>query len=103
MSDNLTTGQKGKEMSDNSGRNSTIKWIILLCVSATIAIVGWTTVANLGARLITLDEIKQTAVTIQAAQQANNVRISVLENKYDSIMAQLAEIKVMLQKLRDKE
>jgi len=90
-------------MAENSGKNNSIRWIILLCITAVIAVVGWTTTANLAARMRTLDEIKQTSAQVVATQQANNVRISVLENKYDTIQATLVEIKVLIQKYMDRE
>ena len=90
------------DISANKNNKATVKWIVALCLTATLAIIGWTTTANLTARLRTLEEIKETAAQISATQQANTVRISVLENKYDTIQADLAEIKVLLQKLRDK-
>ena len=86
---------------EKNSKNNTVKWIVALCVTAAIAIIGWTTTANLTARMRTIEEIKNTSNQIVATQQANNVRLSVLENKYDNIQATLLEIKVLVQKLRE--
>ena len=91
-------------------KNGNVKWIIALCLTITLAIVGWTTTANLSMRLKAMDEVRQSITEVEkksteiiAIQQANIVRISILENRYDTIQATLVEIKVMLQKLRDRE
>lgn len=75
-------------------KNGSVKWIIILCLTAVLAIVGWTTTANLSSRMGIMEDIK-------AQCTANNVRIAVLENRYDTIQATLVEIKMILQKLRD--
>ena len=85
----------------NSKRGAVLKWIIALCLTATLAIVGWTTTVNLAARMRALEEIKAVSAQLNASVAANNVRISVLENKYDTIQATLLEIKVILQKLQN--
>ena len=85
----------------NNKRSAVLKWIIALCLTATLAIVGWTTTVNLAARMRALEEIKAISAQLNATVAANNVRISVLENKYDTIQATLLEIKVILQKLQN--
>jgi ascorbate-specific PTS system EIIC-type component UlaA len=80
---------------ENSNKG-TLKWIIGLCIVTVVAIVGWTTTANLATQMRAFDEIRGTVSNTTANVAANNIRISVLENKYDMITAQLAEIKALL-------
>jgi len=79
-----------------------IPWIIGICVTATLAIVGWTMNGSLASRMRTLERVKETAINLQAQQSATEIRIAVLENKYDTIQAALAEIKVLLMRHMDK-
>lgn len=79
-------------------RHASVKWIIGLCLAATVAIVGWTVTATLAARMRTFEQMKAETSEVKSIVMAANVRISVLENKYDTIQASLAEIKALLQK-----
>ena len=79
-----------------ANNKGTVKWIIGLCVAVVVAVAGWTTSANLSSQMRAFEELKQTITDTRSNVQANNVRISVLENKYDMITAQLAEIKALL-------
>jgi hypothetical protein len=45
-----------------------------------------------------MEGLNTKTINIEARQSAGEVRIAVLENKYDTIQAALAEIKVLLQK-----
>jgi Tfp pilus assembly protein PilO len=81
-------------MDNNKG---TVKWIVGLCVAVVVAVSGWTMTASLASRMEVMEEIKNNEAGLQANVSANNIRISVLENKYDSIATQLAEIKALLQ------
>lgn len=83
-------------------KNNTIKWIVALCITATLAIVGWTVTAGLAARTNILVDMQETTAALQENTMSNNVRLSVLENKYDTIQAALSEIKVLLQKHMEK-
>jgi hypothetical protein len=74
-----------------------IKWIVALCLTAVLAIVGWTVTGSLTIKLRTIDDLRNQQLSTQSNVSANNVRISVLENKYDTIQAALAEIKALLQ------
>jgi hypothetical protein len=74
-----------------------IKWIVALCLTAVLAIVGWTVTGSLTIKLRTIDDLRNQQLSTQSNVSANNVRISVLENKYDTIQASLAEIKALLQ------
>jgi len=86
-------------MSDQTPkRNGTLKWIIALCLTATLAIIGWTITGTLATRLKILENIQVSYSVLNANLMANNIRISVLENKYDTIQAALAEIKAILTK-----
>lgn len=73
-----------------------IPWIIGLCVAATLAVMGWTMTATLAARIRAFEGMKETGVSLQAQQSATQTRVAVLENKYDTIQAALAEIKALL-------
>ena len=78
--------------------NGNAKWLIPLCLTATLAIVGWTVVGSLALRVKAFESLERTTSGLTSQMQANNVRISVLENKYDNIQAALIEIKLLLQK-----
>lgn len=73
-----------------------VPWIIGLCVTATLAIVGWTTTSTLTSRMRAFERVKETTTGIQAQQSATEIRVAVLENKYDTIQAALSEIKALL-------
>jgi hypothetical protein len=75
---------------------STTKWIIGLCLATSVAIVGWTVTGTLAVRMKSFDEVKTEVVTVRSNVSANNIRISVLENKYDTINDSLAEIKALI-------
>lgn len=77
-------------------KHGTVKWIVGLCVASTIAIVGWTVTGTLTVRLKSLDEVKANVAIVSSNVAANNIRISVLENKYEAIQASLADIKALL-------
>lgn len=80
----------------DSNNKGTVKWIIGLCVTAVLAVSGWTMAASLTSRMKMLEEMKATESNLQVNVSANNIRLSVLENKYDMICTQLAEIKALL-------
>ena len=73
-----------------NGNKGTVKWIIGLCIATTVAVVGWTITGTLATRMSSFTQIASNV-------SANNIRLSVLENKYDTISTQLSEIKVLLQ------
>ena len=75
-------------------KNGSVKWIVVLCVTAVLAIVGWTTTVTLAARMRAMELLNANVLSL-------NIRTSVLENKYDTIQIDLVEIKMILQKLRD--
>ena len=82
---------------DNSvknNKNGNVKWITALCLTAVLAIIGWTTTANLAFQMKIMEETKSQSTD-------NVVRISVLENQYKTIQCDLTDIKRILQKLRD--
>jgi hypothetical protein len=79
-----------------------ITWIVGLCVTSSLAIVGWTVTATLASRIKRMNDLHQTIDHVKVSVQAADVRISVLENKYDTIHAALTEIKIMLQKHLEK-
>ena len=91
---------------DSSVRNSNknnMRWIVALCLTATLAIVGWTVSGTLMTRMKTFESIQQDHDVLSSVVMGNNVRISILENKYERIQMDLSEIKLILQKLRDRE
>jgi Tfp pilus assembly protein PilO len=81
---------------------SMTKWIVALCLTAVLAVIGWTVTVTLAQRMKIWEEEKQTQTEIKASVIANTIRLSVLENKYDMIATQLAEIKALIQKHMDK-
>jgi hypothetical protein len=88
-------------------KHGTVKWIIALCVTAVIAVSGWTLTGTLAARSRSdiavettrekaYEDVRRDVTSVSANVSANNIRISVLENKYDTIDAALSEIKALL-------
>ena len=82
----------------NNKKNGTFKWIIALCLTATLAIIGWTITGTLATRMRILGDIQASYSVLNANLMANNIRISVLENKYETIYLALTEIKSMVGK-----
>ena len=87
----------------NNKKNGTLKWIIALCLTATLAIIGWTMTGTLAARMQAMESIRTDQTNLTATVAANTIRLAVLENKYDMIQSNLLEIKVIVQKLQDRE
>ena len=81
------------------GKFSITRWIIALCLTATLAVIGWTSTATLAIRMKALEEVQNQTHELRVTVVANNVRLSVLESKYDTIQATLIEIKVLIQRL----
>jgi Tfp pilus assembly protein PilO len=82
-------------MAENDKHYNT-KWIIAICLTAVLSIVGWTLTGTLANRMKVLEEMRTESAQIKANVSANNIRISVLENKYDLIAQSLTEIKALL-------
>jgi hypothetical protein len=80
----------------------TIEWIIALCVTAVVAVIGWTVTATLSQRMKVFETIQRDLIRMEAQTQAVCTRTSVLETKYDTVMAALARIEVMLQRHMEK-
>lgn len=76
--------------------NAAVKWIIALCLTAVIAVVGWTVTATMATRMQTNQDMQEKITTVQTGINNNNIRVSVLENKYDNIMDTLEDIKEMI-------
>jgi hypothetical protein len=76
--------------------SSSVKWIIGLCLATSVAIVGWTVTGTLAVRMKSFDEVKTEVVGVKSNVSANNIRISVLENKYDTIQTSLSRIEALL-------
>jgi len=73
-----------------------VEWIIALCVTAVVAVIGWTVTATLSMRMRVFDGIQKDLIRMEAQIQSVCTRTSVLENKYDTVLATLQEIKGML-------
>jgi hypothetical protein len=73
------------------------RWIIALCVSITMTVVSLTVTTQLALQLRAMDEDRSDAAKTTSLVMAHNVRLAVLENKYDTIQASLAEIKALIQ------
>ena len=80
----------------NSGL--TPAWIIGLCVTAALAVIGWTVSVTQALRMRVFQTMERDQAALVASVSAALARIGVLETKYDSITAALLEIKIMLQK-----
>ena len=89
---------------DNSvknNKNGNVKWITALCLTAVLAVIGWTTTINLAARMKVLEDIKSQQVALSVSVTKCDVRISILETRWSTIQSELLDIRVLLQKLRD--
>lgn len=84
-----------------NNKNGNMKWVAALCLTAVLAIVGWTTTINLAARMKVLEDIKCQQVQLSETIGKNNVRISILETRWITIQSDLTDIRLILQKLRD--
>ena len=73
-----------------------IQWIIGICLTATLAVVGWTVTIAQALRMKTFEKIEREHILTQANVAANNIRISVLESKFDTINTSLIKIEHML-------
>jgi len=78
-------------------KKANIRWIVAVCISVTMTVVSLTVTVQLALRLRLFDEYRTEGTKTEAAVMAHDVRIAVLENKYDTIQASLAEIKALLQ------
>jgi uncharacterized protein YqgV (UPF0045/DUF77 family) len=74
----------------------TVKWIIGMCIAVALAVMGWTVTGTLAMRMRVIEDLKDAQVSTQVNVSANNIRISVLENKYDTIQLSLSRIEAML-------
>lgn len=75
-----------------------IEWIITLCLTAVVAVIGWTVTATLSMRMKAFERIEKDLLRMEGHSQATMTRVSVLENKYDVVAAALARIEALLQK-----
>ncbi len=73
-----------------------IEWIIALCVSVVIAVVGWTLAASLASRMRLFTKIERDMVRLEALVGASSTRISVLESQHSTVMASLSRIEGLL-------
>ena len=78
----------------------TTGWIIGLCLTAVLAVIGWTVSISQALRMKVISKLENDQCAVAASVAALNIRTSVLENKYDTIQATLTEIKVMLSHMR---
>lgn len=85
------------------GNGLTTGWIIGLCLSVVMAVIGWTVTISQALRMRLFQKIEKDLISTTANVQANNIRISVLENKYDSIQTMLHEIKALIMTHLDKK
>ena len=76
----------------------TIGWIIGLCFTTVMAVIGWTVTVSQALRMRVFQKLEKDQTVLAATVAANSTRIGVLETKYDTINLALAEIKLMLQK-----
>jgi hypothetical protein len=77
-------------------KNPSSRWIIALCVSIIMTVVSLTVTTQLALRLRAMGEDRLDAAKTTSLVMAHDVRLAVLENKYDTIQASLAEIKALL-------
>ena len=84
-----------------NNKNGNVKWIVALCLTAVLAVIGWTTTANLAARMTMLEEIKTQQSLLNTAVTKCDVRISVLETRWVAIQSDLTDIRLIVQKIRD--
>lgn len=77
-------------------QNRASKWIISLCLTAVVAVVGWTITGTQAAKIRTAEQMQTDIRIVESSQQTQEIRLSVLENEYDNIMKTLDEIKDLL-------
>jgi hypothetical protein len=65
-----------------------ISWIIILCVTTFLAIIGWV--------ITVVRDIKKTAVDLKQCVAEHDVRIAVIEKEYEYINKALSEIKELV-------
>ena len=84
-----------------NNKNGNVKWITALCLTAVLAIVGWTTTVNLAARMKMLEDIKAQQGLLTTSVAKCDIRISILETRWTMIQSDVTEIRLIVQKLRD--
>jgi hypothetical protein len=82
-----------------NGNGSTTKFItvVLGIIAAIVTSVSLTYGITQGRASKSVEKVETAQVATQANVSANNIRISVLENKYDTIQASLLDLKVTTQ------
>jgi hypothetical protein len=76
--------------------NGSVKWIIALCISIALAVMGWTVTGTLAIRMKAFEATESEVAGIKSNVAANNIRISVMENRFDTIQLSLADIKALI-------
>ena len=80
------------------GNGLTLGWVVGICLTAVLAVIGWTVSISQALRMRVFQKIEKDQTTLAAAVSANCLRIGVLEAKYDAINQSLTDIKIMIQK-----
>jgi hypothetical protein len=78
----------------------TTGWIIGICLTSVMAVIGWTVTISQALRMRVLVKLENNQCAVAAGVAALNIRTSVLENKYDTIQSALADIKALITHMR---
>ena len=84
-------------MTNGNGSTTRLITVVLGIIAAIVTSVSLTYGITQGRASKSVDKIEAAQVSTQANVSANNIRISVLENKYDTIQASLLDLKITSQ------
>ncbi len=76
--------------------NHTTRWIIALCITAVLAIAGWTVTFTQSLKARTYEAVVQEAVTLKGIVTAHTTQIAVLDTKYATFQESLNRIEELL-------
>ena len=71
--------------------------IIGLCLTAVLAVIGWTVSVSQALRMRVIAKLEKDQAGCMSNIAALNIRTSVLENRYDTLLAAILRIEAMLQ------
>jgi len=75
----------------------TTGWIIGLCLTAVLAVIGWTVSISQALRMRVIAKLEKDQAMCMTNIASLNIRTSVLENRFDTLMAAILRIEALLQ------
>jgi hypothetical protein len=88
-------------MANGNGSTTRLITVVLGIIAAIVTSVSLTYGITQGRATKSVDKVETAQVATQANVSANNIRISVLENKWDTVQASLLELKVTTKSATD--